>query len=102
MELTALGANRVPIRPPMMSAAVSYPPASEKTRDLLNALSGILPSASLLSEREKTAPFECDGLAAFRQMPLAVALPQTEEQVREILRVCSRLRVPVVARGAGT
>ena len=47
-------------------------------------------------------PFECDGLAAFRQKPLAVALPQTEEQVREILRICHELKTPVVARGAGT
>jgi len=35
-------------------------------------------------------------------MPLAVVLPKTEEQVREIISICHRLDVPVVARGSGT
>jgi glycolate oxidase len=35
-------------------------------------------------------------------MPAAVALPRDAEQVRAVLKVCSTLRVPVVARGAGT
>jgi len=69
---------------------------------VLDALRGILPPDCLLSRREETAPFECDGLAAFRQTPLAVALPRTEDQVRDVLRACHRLQTPVVARGAGT
>ena len=68
----------------------------------LDALRRLLPSDCLLSQREQTAAFECDGLAAFRQNPLAVALPHDEEQVREVLRTCHRLKIPVVARGAGT
>ena len=68
----------------------------------LDALRRLLPSDCLLSQREQTAAFECDGLAAFRQIPLAVALPHDEEQVREVLRTCHRLKIPVVARGAGT
>lgn len=47
-------------------------------------------------------PYECDGLTAFRQMPLAVVLPQTEAQVQQILRTCQRLNLPVVPRGTGT
>jgi glycolate oxidase len=79
---------------------------AEKSTDarhpVIDALSAILPADSVLWRREQTVPFECDGLAAFRQRPLVVALPQTEEQVREILRICHALKVPVVARGAGT
>jgi glycolate oxidase len=78
------------------------PPSPGKTRELLSALARILAPDSLLSRPEQTVPFDCDGLAAFRQTPLAVTLPQTEEQVRDILRICSKLGVPVVARGAGT
>ena len=44
----------------------------------------------------------CDGLTAYRQRPLVVALPETEAQVQAVLRTCHRLSVPVVARGAGT
>jgi len=47
-------------------------------------------------------PYECDGLTAFRQLPLGVVLPKTEQQVREIISICHRLDVPVVARGSGT
>jgi glycolate oxidase len=75
---------------------------SERQHALAQALAGQLPADSLLLRPEQTVPFDCDGLAAFRQTPLAVALPQTEEQVRAVLRVCHGLRMPVVARGAGT
>jgi len=85
-----------------MSAVPTTAPAPEKPHSLLGALGRILPPDSLLSRPEQTVPFDCDGLAAFRQTPLAVTLPQTEQQVRDILRICNDLGVPVVARGAGT
>nr|WP_295082760.1 FAD-linked oxidase C-terminal domain-containing protein [uncultured Roseateles sp.] len=66
------------------------------------ALSKHLPSHALLWHAEDTVPYECDGLTAYRQRPLVVALPETEEQVAAILRSCFALGVPVVARGAGT
>jgi len=47
-------------------------------------------------------PFECDGLSVYRKLPLLVALPEDTGQVREILKTCRRLSVPVVTRGAGT
>ena len=80
------------------------PPAPFDVRraELKQALAGVLPASCLLFDAEQTTPFECDGLSAFRQVPLAVALPETEAQVREVLRVCHRLKIPVVARGAGT
>jgi len=76
--------------------------ADARRAELRRALAGVLPPSCLLFDAEQTAPFECDGLSAFRQAPLAVALPQTEAQVREVLHSCRRLNVPVVARGAGT
>ncbi len=56
----------------------------------------------ILSEPEDLRPYECDGLSVYRALPLAVCLPETVEQVRDILRICYRANVPVVARGAGT
>jgi glycolate oxidase len=76
-------------------------PASPRER-LLPALRRLLPPAALLTDEEDLRPYECDGLTAYRQLPLAVAIPETEEQVRGILRLCHDLKVPVVARGAGT
>ena len=76
-------------------------PVISKT-ELVKRLSAVLPQASLLHETEDLKPFECDGLSAYRKVPLAVALPENEDQVRAVLKVCHQGRVPVVFRGAGT
>ncbi len=70
--------------------------------ELIERLSGVLPAASLLHHPEELKPFECDGLTAYRQVPLAVALPEDEAQIRAVLKICHQGRVPVVFRGAGT
>jgi glycolate oxidase len=62
----------------------------------------ILPAHCLLLDEEDVRPYECDGLTAFRELPLAVCLPENEGQVVDVLRTCHQLGVPVVARGAGT
>lgn len=69
---------------------------------LVAALAPLLPPHALLHQAEQTTPYECDGLTAYRQRPLAVALPETEAQVAAVLKACHALGVPVVARGAGT
>jgi glycolate oxidase len=69
---------------------------------LIAGLRRILPTDALLVAQEELIPYECDGLTAYRQLPLLVALPTTEEQVVAVLQLCHELRVPVVARGAGT
>lgn len=73
-----------------------------RLQQLVAALAPLLPAHALLYQAEQTTPYECDGLTAYRQRPLAVALPETEAQVGAVLKACHRLGVPVVARGAGT
>ncbi|HNA29934.1 MAG TPA: FAD-linked oxidase C-terminal domain-containing protein [Thiobacillaceae bacterium] len=68
----------------------------------LSELRAALPAHALLVEAEALRPYECDGLSAYRQVPLAVCLPDSLEQARAVLRACSTHGVPVVARGAGT
>jgi glycolate oxidase len=75
---------------------------SKGQTSLIRALAEIVPNDALLSAREELRPYECDGLSAYRSLPLAVILPRTIEQVQAILRLCNDLQVPVVARGAGT
>ncbi len=69
---------------------------------VVQALQAVLPTHALLWHSEDTVPYECDGLTAYRQRPLAVALPETEAQVAAVLKACHELDIPVVARGAGT
>src|ERR1700756_2732550 len=75
---------------------------AERQAQVVAALAPLLPAGALLWHAESTTPYECDGLTAYRQRPLVVALPETEAQVQAVLRACHALGVPVVARGAGT
>ncbi len=75
---------------------------ARRQAEVVAALSPLLPAHALLWQREDTTPYECDGLTAYRAMPLVVVLPETEAQVAAVLKACHALQVPVVARGAGT
>ena len=86
-----------------MSSHCDHEQRFNTSRDtLISALKPVLSVDSLLYETEDLHPYECDGMSAYRLLPMAVAIPTTVEQVQEIMRICHRLEVPVVARGAGT
>jgi glycolate oxidase len=74
----------------------------DKKVTVVAALRAVVPENCVLFNEEDTRPYECDGLAAYRQLPMVVVLPETEEQVVAILKACNRLEVPIVPRGAGT
>ncbi|MGZ8203726.1 MAG: FAD-linked oxidase C-terminal domain-containing protein [Burkholderiales bacterium] len=86
----------------MSSVVESVPVNLARQREVAAALRAFMPADSVLFEREAVRPYECDGLSAYRQVPMVVTLPENEAQVQRILRTCHDLRVPVVARGAGT
>ena len=75
---------------------------AERQAQVVRALEAVLPGHALLWNREDTTPYECDGLTAYRERPLVVALPETYAEVQAVLKACHALDVPVVARGAGT
>ncbi|TFW10635.1 FAD-binding protein [Massilia arenosa] len=77
-------------------------PLAERRHSVAAALRARLPERVVLSDPEDTRPYECDGLAAYRQLPMIVTLPENEEQVVTILNVCRELGVRIVPRGAGT
>jgi len=75
---------------------------ARRQAEVVGALARVLPSQAILSRHEDTAPYECDGLTAYRESPLVVVLPETEVQLVALLEICHALGVPIVARGAGT
>jgi glycolate oxidase len=87
---------------PVAANAIELLQKTELLAQVLRGLEPYLPKHALLYQTEDTTPYECDGLTAYRQRPLLVALPETDEQVAAVLKVCHGLKVPVVARGAGT
>jgi glycolate oxidase len=78
------------------------PVATADRKTLVRALAQVLPAHALLHSEEEIRPYECDGLTAYRQLPLLVCLPENEAQILAILQICRRFNVPVVPRGAGT
>ena len=70
--------------------------------EIIAGLRALLPEEALIAEPIRLKPYETDGLSAYRQPPLAVALPNTTEQVAAVLAYCHQNGVRVVPRGAGT
>ena len=71
-------------------------------RLVVAALRRVLSADCVLHRQEDTRSYECDGLTLYRQVPMVVALPETESQVAQVLKVCHDRQIPVVPRGAGT
>ncbi len=70
--------------------------------DLLSALAERFPADRLLVQPGQLAVYESDALTAYRSRPVAVVIPETQEEVIEAVRLCHRYGVPFVARGSGT
>ena len=81
----------------------------EPSADILNrraeiaaALRHFVPHDSVIDGENERRVYESDGLTAYRQSPLIVVLPETTEQVADVLRYCHENQVKIVPRGAGT
>ena len=70
--------------------------------DIVAALREIVPGEGVIAEEEGLRAYECDGLTAYRQLPLIAVLPETTWQVSRILRYCHGSGIKIVPRGAGT
>ncbi len=57
---------------------------------------------SIILDDETKKPFACDGLPMYSAMPMLVVLPNRVAQIQQLMQICHRHQVPVVARGAGT
>ncbi len=72
------------------------------TDAFLTALARLYPADRLLIQPGQLAPYESDGLTAFRVRPVAVVIPETQSEVIETVKLCHAHSVPFVARGSGT
>ena len=69
---------------------------------LVSRLQGICGSEHVLTHPHALATYRSDGLAQYRQTPLAAVLPATAAEVQAVVKACYEAEVPWVARGAGT
>src|SRR5882672_5761954 len=73
-----------------------------KRERIVAALRSLVPGEGVIATEREMRPFESDGLTAYRQLPMVVVLPETTEQVAQVLRYCHGEGIKVVPRGAGT
>ena len=76
--------------------------SQSRRQELAARFREFLPAESVIDQPTSLAAYECDGLSAYRETPLLVLLPDSIEQVQQVMRLCHQQRVPVVSRGAGT
>jgi glycolate oxidase len=74
----------------------------ERRQRIVASLRTIVHGEGVIATERELRPYESDGLTAYRQLPMVVVLPETTEQVAEILRYCHGEGIKVVPRGAGT
>ena len=70
--------------------------------EILDALRRIVPGDGVIADDAAMRAYECDGLTAYRQMPLIVVLPSSVEQIAQVMTYCRSQGVKIVPRGAGT
>lgn len=72
------------------------------TLPVIQRLTALLPKGRVLSGAAQVAAYESDGLTAFKAQPLAVVVPETQDEVIATVRFCHAEKLPFVARGNGT
>ena len=74
----------------------------ERKKYIFSKLKKLTAPENFLSHEAEIKPYETDALAAYKQMPLGVILPESTEEVSNILKFCYQENIKVVPRGAGT
>src|SRR5687768_13008872 len=69
---------------------------------VLQRLAALLPPERFMSGPAQLAAYESDGLTAFRTRPLAIVVPESQDEVIALVRFCHAEKLPFVARGSGT
>ena len=86
--------------------AIMMPAADEavlaRRSAIVAALRAIVPGEGVIDSAAEMIPYESDGLTAYRQPPMVVVLPDTTEQVSQVLKYCHEQGIKVVPRGSGT
>ena len=75
-------------------------PSLHKT--MVDRLVAIVGRDAVISEESELVVYECDAYTMQKNLPTAVVLPATAEEVAQVVRVCNELELPIIPRGAGT
>lgn len=76
--------------------------SDENLRRFLSELSRRVDRSRIFTEPEELYSYSLDASTEFKQPPAVVVRASSEEEVRAVLELADRNRVPVVPRGSGT
>lgn len=85
-----------------MFDAASRSTVASQLAKVASQLTEIVPADRIMSDSSALAAFQSDGLTAFAVKPLAIVVPQTQDEVIRLVRWCHTNGIPFVARGSGT
>ena len=74
----------------------------DRRDEICRTLRQLVPADCVIDSRESMRAYDADGLSAYRQLPLAVVLPETVEQIAAVMKWCHQQGIKIVPRGAGT
>lgn len=74
----------------------------DKRATIVARLEAIVRPGNVLADERQMRPYECDAVTMYRQLPMVVVLPETVEEVSQIMALAAEMNVKVVPRGSGT
>jgi len=74
----------------------------DRRAEIASGLRNILSASCVIDNEASMKAYDADGLSAYRQMPLVVVLPETTQQVADVMKWCRDHKIKIVPRGAGT
>ena len=74
----------------------------DRRDQICRTLRSIVPADCVIDSTESMRAFDADGLSAYRQLLLAVVLPETVAQIAAVMKWCHQNEIKIVPRGAGT
>ncbi len=86
----------------MLKMPIPDAAAIGRRAEIAAALRRIVPGEGVIEAPVEMRAYETDGLTAYRQLPLVVVLPETTDQVAQVLHYAHENAIKVVPRGAGT
>jgi len=71
-------------------------------KNLLQALKAFLKIDQIITDKSSIQVYQRDGLSGYSGIPCMVLLPESEDDIINIVKICNKNNIPVVTRGAGT
>lgn len=75
---------------------------TQSSPELSAGLRQIVGRDGVVDQPDELLVYECDAYTLEKNLPTAVVLPRTTQEVSEVVKLCAQHKVPIIPRGAGT